>query len=142
MIDISLKKETMRYACARGEVWLPEKISKVFKNGDIQTKKGAVFQTAIIAGTMAVKQTDRLIPFCHSLPIESIDFSINFNGECVVILCKVRTSAKTGVEMEALLGVQIAALTVYDMCKSFGQEIKIKNCQLIEKRGGKSDYQY
>ena len=101
-----------------------------------------MFQTAIIAGTMAVKQIDRLIPFCHSLPIESIGFSINLDGEYVVIYCAVKTFAKTGVEMEALLGVQIAALTVYDMCKSFGHEIKIQNCQLIKKRGGKSDYRH
>ena len=76
MVDISVKKKTMRSASAHGEVRLPRKIKKMFQNGDIQTKKGAVFQTAIIAGTMAVKQTDRLIPFCHSLPIESVDFSI------------------------------------------------------------------
>lgn len=141
MVDVSEKKETSRYALARTEVWLPKIVREQFVDGDIRSKKGPVFQTAIIAGTMALKQTANLIPFCHQLNIEGSKVEINLVGENAVVDCSVRTFGKTGVEMEALVGSQMAALTIYDMCKAFGHEMKITNGRLIEKKGGKSDYQ-
>ena len=140
MVDVSDKKETSRFAHARAEVWLPPIVREQFKDGDIQSKKGPVFHTAIIAGTMALKQTANLIPFCHQLNIEGSSVEIKLSGELAVIDCTVKTFGRTGVEMEALVGAQLAALTVYDMCKAFGHDMEIRNCQLIEKRGGKSDY--
>lgn len=140
MVDITKKEETKRRAVAETKVWLPEKIREKFKDGDICLEKGAVFQTAIVAGTMGLKQTSNLIPLCHQINIEGSEIEINFEGEFAVILCEVSTFGKTGVEMEALVGAQIAALTIYDMCKSLGHEMRIENCRLIEKRGGKSDY--
>lgn len=141
MVDITQKQNTSRYAIAYTEIQLPKIVREHFINGDIQSKKGPVFQTAIIAGTMALKQTSQLIPFCHQLNIEGAKISIDLKDECAVIKCKVKTFGKTGVEMEALVGAQIAALTIYDMCKAFGHKMKINNCRLEEKKGGKSDYQ-
>ncbi|MBK22838.1 MAG: cyclic pyranopterin monophosphate synthase MoaC [Halobacteriovorax sp.] len=140
MVDVSKKNETTRFAHARTEVWLPKVIRDQFIDGDIQSKKGPVFHTAIIAGTMGLKQTSNLIPFCHQLNIEGSSVEIKLEGESAVIDCTVKNTGKTGVEMEALMGAQIAALTIYDMCKAFGHEMQIRNGKLIEKRGGKSDY--
>ena len=140
MVDVSEKKETIRSATAQAEVWLPHVIREKFKDGEIHSKKGAVFQTAIIAGTMAVKNTSQIIPFCHQINIEGIKININLKGERALIQCKVNTYAKTGVEMEALVGVQVAALTIYDMCKSLGHNMRIENCRPIEKKGGKNDF--
>lgn len=140
MVDVSDKSETSRYALARTEVWLPKIIRDQFVDGEIISKKGPVFQTAIIAGTMALKQTAVLIPFCHQLNIEGSKVEIKLEGECAVIKCSVKTFGKTGVEMEALVGAQMAALTIYDMCKAFGHDMEIRNGRLIEKRGGKSEY--
>ena len=141
MVNISSKENSQRSAIARTEVWLPEEIREKFKDGDIHAKKGAVFKTAIIAGTMGLKQTSQLIPFCHQINIEGIKIDITLEGDRAVILCSVNTYGKTGVEMEALMGAQIAALTIYDMCKSLGHQMRIENCHLLKKRGGKSDYQ-
>jgi cyclic pyranopterin phosphate synthase len=140
MVDVSDKKETSRFAHARTEVWLPKVIRDKFIDGDIVSKKGPVFQTAIISGIMALKKTSELIPFCHQLNIEGSKIEINLVGENAVIDCSVKTFGKTGVEMEALMGAQIAALTIYDMCKAFGHEMIIGNGRLIEKKGGKSDF--
>ena len=120
MVNVADKKETVRYAKATSEVWLPKVIRDQFKNGDIQSKKGPVFHTAIIAGTMAIKQTSQIIPFCHPLNIEGSQIVIELIDENAVITCSVNTFGKTGVEMEALVGSQVAALTIYDMCKAFG----------------------
>ena len=139
MVDVSPKPLTIRSATAQAQVWLPEIIRKTLKNGDLHSKKGAVFQTAIIAGTMAVKQTGQIIPFCHLLNIEGIDFNISLKGEYATITCKVKTHGKTGVEMEALTGVQVAALTIYDMCKSLSYKMSIDHCHIVEKTGGKSE---
>ena len=110
------------------------------KIGEIESKKGPVLTTAIIAGTQAVKKTHDLIPFCHPLSINSCDISIDFNDESnLVVTCTVGINAKTGVEMEALTGVSVASLTIYDMCKSISHEIVISDIQLLEKTGGKSD---
>ena len=110
-----------------------------FSEGDIQSKKGPVFQTAIVAGVMAAKKTHELIPFCHPLGIENckLEIAVNEKRE-IVIECRVEVHHKTGVEMEALTGATVAALTVYDMCKALSHEIVIKDVRLIEKRGGKS----
>jgi cyclic pyranopterin phosphate synthase len=99
-----------------------------------------VIDTAIIAGTMAVKRTHELIPFCHPLAIEGCDFSIGFESSTeLTIRCEVAITHKTGVEMEALTGATVAALTVYDMCKSLSHEIVIAEVRLLEKSGGKRD---
>ncbi|MCO4756305.1 MAG: cyclic pyranopterin monophosphate synthase MoaC, partial [Bacteriovoracaceae bacterium] len=99
-----------------------------------------VFNTAIIAGTMGLKQTSQLIPFCHQINIEGSKIDIELQGEHAVITCEARTFGKTGVEMEALTGAQIAALTIYDMCKSIDNTMRIESCSLLSKKGGKSDF--
>jgi len=142
MVDVSDKKVTKRTAVAQSIVFLGEEIMALLSGNDIQTKKGPVFQTAIIAGTMAAKKTADLIPLCHPLALESvkIDIVIN-NAREVVIECTAIITSKTGVEMEALTGASIAALTIYDMCKAFSHDIVIKETKLVQKTGGKSDYQ-
>jgi cyclic pyranopterin phosphate synthase len=108
---------------------------------DIQTKKGPVFQTAIIAGTMAAKKTADLIPLCHPLALEDLKIDIQVKDDSAVIIkCTAVITSKTGVEMEALTGASVAALTIYDMCKAFSHDIVIKETKLIEKTGGKSDF--
>ncbi|MGB1018731.1 MAG: cyclic pyranopterin monophosphate synthase MoaC [Chitinophagales bacterium] len=141
MVDVGNKNITKRKAIAKTEMFLGKEILSLVKDKDISTKKGAVFQTAIIAGTMAVKQTANLIPLCHPLAIQGIKFEVNvLNEECIEILCAVSLEGKTGVEMEALTGASIAALTIYDMCKAINQNMIIKNTRLLEKTGGKSDF--
>ncbi len=140
MVDVSKKKESRRFAHAQSRIWLPKIVRSHFLDGEIHSKKGPVFQTAIIAGTMAVKKTAELIPFCHTLNIESSSIELAMVGEEVIIDCKVIVSGKTGVEMEALVGANCAALTIYDMCKAFGHEMEIRMTKLIEKTGGKSDF--
>ena len=142
MVDVSDKQVTARRASAQTTLHLPKAVSALFHDGDIMTKKGPVLSTAIIAGTMAVKRTFELIPFCHPIPIDSISFESRFEGEYqsqLVITCTVKNLAKTGIEMEALTGVSIAALTVYDMCKALSHDIVIADTRLIAKSGGKQD---
>ncbi|WCT10987.1 cyclic pyranopterin monophosphate synthase MoaC [Mucilaginibacter jinjuensis] len=142
MVDVSEKQVTKRTAVAQSIVLLGAEIMAQLTGNEIQTKKGPVFQTAIIAGTMAAKKTADLIPLCHPLALESVKFDININNEQeVVIICTATITSKTGVEMEALTGASIAALTIYDMCKAFSHDIVIKETKLIQKTGGKSDYQ-
>lgn len=141
MVDVSEKQISHRTATARSIVLLPEAILEQLTNGDIQTKKGSVFQTAIIAGIMAAKKTGDLIPLCHPLALDNCKIDIQFNDQQeVVIDCTASITAKTGVEMEALVGASIAALTVYDMCKALSHDIVIKETKLIEKTGGKRDF--
>lgn len=140
MVDVSEKTPTERRAHARAVVRLPQPVLDALNAGDIQTKKGPVIQTAIIAGTMAVKKTSELIPFCHPLQIEGCKFSILIQNDTAVIDCEVKVFHKTGIEMEALTGATVAALTIYDMCKGLSHNIVIEQVSLIEKRGGKSDY--
>ncbi len=140
MVDVSDKTITKRTAKAQSIVVLTDVIMQNLANGDIQTKKGAVFQTAILAGTMAAKRTSDLIPLCHPLGLDSCKFEIEINNNEILITCVCSLTAKTGVEMEALVGASVAALTVYDMCKAFSHDIVIKETKLIEKKGGKSDY--
>jgi len=139
MVDVGDKKHTMRTAEAAAEVVVTEEIAALFKGGDIQSAKGPVFQTAIIAGTQAVKETSRLIPFCHPLPLDGCKFSIELNGNVVEIHCRVRADYKTGVEMEAMTGVSVAALTIYDMCKAVTHDMEIRSVRLLTKTGGKSN---
>ncbi len=139
MVDISDKNSTIRVAIAESRVWLPEIIRREFSGGDINTKKGAVFQTAIIAGIMAAKKTPELIPLCHTLLLDNCNIEIQLVNEEAVVRCTVKTTGKTGVEMEALTGASIAALTVYDMCKAFTHEMIIRDTRLISKTGGKRD---
>jgi cyclic pyranopterin monophosphate synthase len=141
MVDVSEKKITKRIAHARAIVCLPEIVLNQFENGDIQTKKGSVFQTAILAGIMGSKKTSDLIPLCHPLGLENCKVEITLNEKKeVVIDCVATVSGKTGVEMEALTGASIAALTIYDMCKAFSHEIVIKEISLKGKSGGKRDF--
>jgi len=141
MVDVSEKKITKRSATACSIVTLPSQVLEKLMDGDIQTKKGAVFQTAIIAGIMAAKKTGELIPLCHPLGLDNCSIKIHLNNEEeLVINCTATITAKTGVEMEALVGASIAALTVYDMCKALSHDITIKETRLIEKTGGKNDF--
>jgi cyclic pyranopterin phosphate synthase len=120
---------------------LPTEVMERFIESDIQTKKGSVFQTAIIAGVMAAKKTSELIPLCHSLNLNNCKIELHLDEEQeLVIDCTVNTEAKTGVEMEALVGASIAALTVYDMCKALSHDIIIKETKLMEKKGGRNDF--
>lgn len=141
MVDVGAKKVTKRTAVARSIVVLGDKIMNSLEDGDIQTKKGPVFQTAIIAGVMAAKKTSDLIPLCHPLALDNCRVNIRVNKQReVVIDCLAKITSKTGVEMEALTGATVAALTIYDMCKAFSHDIVIKNTQLISKTGGKRDF--
>jgi cyclic pyranopterin monophosphate synthase len=143
MVDVSEKTPTKRIAVARALVVLGEAILAHFSDKDIQTKKGPVFQTAIIAGVMAAKKTGDLIPLCHPLGLENCQISIKINeNQEIEILCTASLTGKTGIEMEALTGASIAALTIYDMCKAFSHNIVIKEIRLIKKTGGKSDFQH
>ena len=142
MVDVSEKKITHRMAIAQSIVVLPDEVLENLIDEDIQTKKGSVFQTAIIAGIMAAKKTGELIPLCHPLGLDNckIDIDINEQKE-LVIVCTASVTAKTGIEMEALMGATIAALTVYDMCKGLSHDIVIKEIKLLKKTGGKNDYE-
>ena len=146
MVDVSDKSVTSRIAHARCFVVLGETVVSALTETandqqELYSKKGPVFQTAIIAGTMAVKKTSDLIPFCHPLAIEKCDIDISLTaGSEVCIDCTVQVSGKTGVEMEALTGATVAALTIYDMCKALSHDIVIKEAQLMQKSGGKRDF--
>ena len=140
MVDVSAKKTTKRTAIAKATLFLGKEILSQFTNDELITKKGPVFQTAIIAGIQGVKKTSELIPMCHPLLINGVDIDIKIvDSETIDVFCKVTIEGKTGVEMEALTGVNISCLTIYDMCKSISQEIVIKQVRLLEKTGGKSD---
>ena len=141
MVDVGEKKITKRTARARAIVVLNDDILQYLDKGDIRTKKGAVFQTAIIAGVMAAKKTGDLIPLCHPLGLENCQIEVFLNEKREVIVdCTASLTAKTGVEMEALTGASIAALTIYDMCKAMSHDIVIKEIKLMEKTGGKRDF--
>ena len=141
MVDVSGKAYTLRTATALAEMWLPHEVASRLIDGDIQAPKGPVFHTAIIAGTMAAKNTSNLIPFCHPLPLDGIKIAITpCDGSLLEIRAEVKATYKTGVEMEALTAASVAALTIYDMCKVFSKEMEIRNVRLLEKRGGKSDH--
>lgn len=138
MVDVTDKTITKRVARAQSLIQLPPEMKEFMKNDELYMKKGPVFQTAIIAGTMATKKTYELIPFCHQIPIESCKFTITMDENLLVtITCEVKTTFKTGVEMEALTGALTAALTIYDMCKAVSHHIVILETKLTGKTGGK-----
>ena len=140
MVNVSDKKITKRTAIAKATMFLGKEITAHFNNEELITKKGPVFQTAIIAGIQGVKKTSEIITMCHPLLINGVDININIiNSEHVEVLCEVIIEGKTGVEMEALTGVSATCLTIYDMCKSISKDIIIKEVKLLEKTGGKSD---
>ncbi|MFL5786282.1 MAG: cyclic pyranopterin monophosphate synthase MoaC [Bacteriovoracaceae bacterium] len=138
MVDVTEKNISERSARAQSTIRLPEEMRSFFRDDELVLKKGPVFQTAIIAGTMAVKRTHEMIPFCHQIPVESCKFQITTDKELkVTIECTVKTTYKTGVEMEALHGATIAALTIYDMCKAISHNMEIGETKLMTKTGGK-----
>ena len=139
MVDVSDKVVTKRTATASARVRFPSEVAEALRSQQFNTPKGPVFQTAIIAGTMAAKRTHDLIPFCHPLGIEKCNLVVEMEGDEAVVLCTVSVHHKTGVEMEALTGASVAALTIYDMCKALSHDIVIAETRLVEKRGGKSD---
>lgn len=139
MVDVGDKAVTKRTATAQTRVRFPAEVAEALRSQQFSTSKGPVFQTAIIAGTMAAKRTHDLIPFCHPLGIEKCKLAIDMDGDDAVVQCTVSVHHKTGVEMEALTGASVAALTIYDMCKALSHDIVIAETRLIEKRGGKSD---
>jgi cyclic pyranopterin phosphate synthase len=142
MVNVGDKPATRRTAHAVAVVTLPAELAALLREGDIATKKGPVFQTAILAGVMGAKQTGGLIPLCHPLALEDcqIEITPSADGREVAIHCRVQTHGKTGVEMEALTGASIAALTLYDMGKAVSHGIVIREIRLLEKTGGKRDY--
>ena len=118
----------------------PADVASRFSGGDIETAKGPVFATAVIAGVMAAKKTHELIPFCHPLGLENCKIAIEVSGNDAVIDCRCKVHHKTGVEMEALTGASVAALTIYDMCKAMSHDIVIGETRLMAKTGGKQDF--
>lgn len=141
MVDVSPKDITRRTATAQSIINVGTDIMALLQDGDIHSKKGPVFHTAIIAGTMAAKKTSDLIPFCHPLPLDNCKFDIQPSSETTItITCTCTTTGKTGIEMEALAGASGAALTIYDMCKAVSHDICITETKLLQKTGGKSDY--
>jgi cyclic pyranopterin phosphate synthase len=139
MVDVSAKAVTLRTAVAESRVRFPASVAGALRDAGFATSKGPVFHTAIVAGVMAAKRTHELIPFCHPLGLERCDVVIDMHDDEAVVRCTVSLHHKTGVEMEALTGASIAALTIYDMCKALSHEIVIAETRLIEKQGGKRD---
>lgn len=141
MVNVGDKAVTHRTARAEAVVQLPREVLTQASGDDIQSRKGSVFHTAILAGIMAAKKNHELIPLCHPIGIENCQVAIRFNTKKeVVIDCRVETHDRTGVEMEALTGAAVAALTVYDMCKGLSHGIVIKSIRLLEKSGGRHNY--
>jgi cyclic pyranopterin monophosphate synthase len=140
MVNVGGKVATRRVAEAEARLKLPLAVALALRRSGHRTKKGPVFDTAILAGVMAAKRTSELIPFCHPLPLEhcSIDISAPSPGT-LVVTCRVETHHKTGVEMEALTGATVAALTIYDMCKALSHQIRIERVRLLSKSGGRRD---
>ncbi len=140
MVDVGSKPETDRTAHARAVVIFPRQVLSTIQSEGFHTSKGPVFDTAIIAGVMAAKKTSELIPFCHPLRIDDCNIDITLADEegALTIDCRVSARDRTGVEMEALTGASVAALTVYDMCKSLSHDIIIREIRLLEKSGGRS----
>lgn len=141
MVDVSNKTISSRTAIARGRVEFPEVAFKTLSEQDFLGKKGSVVQTAVLAGIQGAKKTSELIPLCHQINLTKINLDIVPTNNAFEILCTVKCDGKTGVEMEALTGVSIAALTIYDMCKALSHDISITRIELEQKTGGKNDFQ-
>jgi cyclic pyranopterin monophosphate synthase len=141
MVDVGHKPATLRTAKATCRVEMPEVVFQQLVANAHRSAKGQIMDTAILAGIMAAKKTSDLIPLCHPLPLHKIDIEIQPLTSGFLILSEVRTVHQTGVEMEALVAASTAALTIYDMCKALSHEIRIEALQLVQKTGGKKDYQ-
>jgi cyclic pyranopterin phosphate synthase len=140
MVDVSGKTITRREATAEALLRLPAGVTRELLRTGHRTKKGPVFDTAIIAGVLAAKRTHELIPFCHPLPIQNVKIGVETRRGGLRVECTVAVTHQTGVEMEALTGACIAALTIYDMCKALSHEIEIGPVRLLAKSGGKRNY--
>jgi len=141
MVAVGDKPVTARSAWARAELRVPADFGERLVGGELQSAKGPVFATAIIAGTMACKRTSDLIPFCHPIALEDCKLEIALREPTLIVIdCRVATHHKTGVEMEALTGASVAALTVYDMCKAITHDLVIERVRLLAKTGGKRDF--
>jgi cyclic pyranopterin phosphate synthase len=140
MVNVAKKKITLRTARAQAIVDVSDEILSQIKNHELITKKGPVFQTAIIAGVMGAKKTADIIPFCHPIGLDDCQVKISVLNKKIVIDTVATIQAKTGVEMEALTAASVAALTIYDMCKALSHDIRIEEIKLMEKTGGKKDF--
>jgi cyclic pyranopterin monophosphate synthase len=140
MVDVSLKASTPRTARAQATIKVSKEILEQIKDQELVTKKGSVFQTAILAGVMGAKKTADLIPLCHPLSMENCQVEIQVKNNKIVIDTLATITGKTGVEMEALTSASVAALTIYDMCKALSHDIVIEEIKLMEKTGGKKDF--
>ncbi|MGC1522285.1 MAG: cyclic pyranopterin monophosphate synthase MoaC [Steroidobacteraceae bacterium] len=140
MVDVGDKAPTKRTATAEARVRFPAEVAAALRDSGLRSPKGPVFDTAIVAGVMGAKRTHELIPFCHPLGLENCRITIDLDGDAAVIRCTVSVHHKTGVEMEALTGASIAALTIYDMCKVLSHDIVIADLRLLAKDGGRSSY--
>ena len=138
LVDVGGKNITHRTAEAEGEVVFDKITFKKIEK--LKSKKGSIKNVSIVAGIMGAKETSKLIPLCHNIPIDSVKIEITKNAKknILIVNAKVKTSSKTGVEIEALTAVSVSCLTIYDMCKYLNKSIKIKNIKLISKKGGKS----
>ena len=143
MVDVSAKNVTERTATAESLVYLGIDIMNGLAQAEWSSKKGPILDTAIIAGTMAAKKTAELIPFCHTLNLKSVKITIEPADEARLrIEARVKVLEQTGVEMEALTAASVAALTIYDMCKAVCKDIVIESTRLVEKTGGKRDFNH
>jgi cyclic pyranopterin phosphate synthase len=141
MVDVTGKPRSLRIASAVARLRFPREVFATLQACGFETAKGPVFSTAIVAGTLAAKRTHELIPFCHPLGLERCDIAINAAGhDQLEVRCTTAVHHRTGVEMEALTGAAVAALTIYDMCKALSHDIVIEDTRLVSKSGGKSDY--
>jgi len=140
MVDVGGKEVTRREASAEALVKLPANVARELVRSGHRTKKGPVFDTAIIAGVLAAKRTHELIPFCHPLPLTSVKIAVETRRGGLRVVCEVAVEHRTGVEMEALAGASIAALTIYDMCKALSHDIEIGPIRLLAKSGGRRNF--
>lgn len=142
MVDVGAKPVSARMARAQAEIVFPPAVDAALRAQGYSVAKGPVIATAIIAGVMGAKKTPELIPFCHPLGLDDCEIAIAPLGDGVWrVDCAVRLQARTGAEMEAMTGAAVAALAIYDMCKALSPEIEIRRLRLVEKRGGKRDWQ-
>jgi cyclic pyranopterin phosphate synthase len=140
MVDVGDKEVTRRAASAEARIRLPRAVLLALRKSGHRTKKGPIFDTAIIAGVLAAKRTHELIPFCHPLLLDNCKLEVGPAPGGIRVVCTVSVQGRTGVEMEAMTGVTVAALTVYDMCKALSHDIEITSVRLLAKTGGKRDF--
>ncbi|HWW32359.1 MAG TPA: cyclic pyranopterin monophosphate synthase MoaC [Steroidobacteraceae bacterium] len=140
MVDVGAKEVTHRTAEAEARVRLPAAVARALRASGHRTSKGPVFDTAVLAGVMAAKRTHELIPFCHPLALDNCRIDITQRASVIVVRCRVSVHHRTGVEMEALTGAAVAALTIYDMCKALSHDIEIDGLKLMAKAGGRRPF--